>query len=135
MLSSELSIDILWPNTKCSSPTHSSSFHYGPNSLKITYLRNQDLIPWLYTRRDSLPILIQSAGSYSQHLRLIQLLHRALREEDAARRLSLRLDTLHQDAVEQWRDAADRLDGRGLIPSLAICSLAQQARRGVDVPF
>jgi hypothetical protein len=85
-----------------------------PLSLPTTYRRNQDAVTRLHRGRDTLSLLVESAGSDSQHLGLVQLLDGALGQEDAGGGLWLRLEALHQDAVEQGRESLDVADYRGL---------------------
>lgn len=79
-----------------------------------TYLRNQHSIPSLNPTSDPVPILIQSAGAHSQHLRLIQLLDGRLGQEDARGGLGLGFYALHQHPVEQGGERLDRFEGGGL---------------------
>lgn len=75
-----------------------------------TYLWNQNLVSNRHGTADSLPILIETTGSNSQHLRLVQFLDTRLWEEDSRGGLSLGLDALHQDAVEQGSEGLDGLE-------------------------
>jgi len=56
----------------------------------------------------ALAVLVQTAGPNRQHLGLVELLDARFGEEEAAGRLGLGLDALHEHAVEE-RD--ERLDG------------------------
>jgi hypothetical protein len=71
------------------------------------YLRNQDLVTRLHTGGNPLALLVKGTRANSQHLGLVQLLDGRLGEEDAARRLGLRLDALDEDAVEERGNGAD----------------------------
>jgi hypothetical protein len=71
------------------------------------YLRNQDLVTRLHTGGNPLTLLVKSTRANSQHLGLVQLLDSRLGEEDAARGLSLRLDALDKDAVEERGNGAN----------------------------
>jgi len=89
-----------------------------------TYLGNQNPI----TRRDThgcpLSILVQPARPDGQHLRLVELLDARLGQEDAARRLCLGLDALHEHAVEEGDKAADRAD-RGCLFPICVSTLLE----------
>lgn len=85
-----------------------------------TYLRNQNLVAGLHAGGDALAILIECAGADGEDLCLVELLNGAVGEEDASCSLGLGLDALDEDAVEEGRDAADRLDGR-LAFSVSMC--------------
>lgn len=94
-------------------PFHSNSTPFqlpSPQKRVTTYLRNQHLIPSPNAHLHPLPLLIQRPRPDSQHARLVQLLDAALGEEDARRRLRLRLDALHQHAVEERRQRLDRFE-------------------------
>lgn len=95
-------------------PRPPASPHYHPPVKAPTYLRNQHLIPRRHARRDPPPLLVQPPGPHRQHLRLVQLLDAALRQEDAARRLRLRFDALHENTVEERGEGFDRFEGGGL---------------------
>lgn len=102
--------------TRCASPLIK---HPGRIS---TYLRNQNLVTWLHTRRDPLSLLIQRTRANSQYLRLVQFLDGALGEKDAGSGLSLGLHALDEDAVQKGSDGADGLDGRLVELALADCA-------------
>lgn len=74
---------------------------------KSTYLRNQNLVTRRDTHGNQLAILAHGTGADSEDLGLILLLDAALGEEDAGGGLSLGLDALDQDAVEEGREALD----------------------------
>lgn len=72
-----------------------------------THLRNQNLITWRNTTRNSLAILIQSTRTDRQNPCLVQFLDARFRQEDATRCLGLHFDTLDQDTIEQRRKGFD----------------------------
>jgi hypothetical protein len=70
-------------------------------SSLTTYLRNQHLIALLNAHRYPLAFAIETTGTDSQDLGLVQLLDGGLGQEDAAGGLGLSLNALDQDAVEE----------------------------------
>jgi hypothetical protein len=74
---------------------------------KSTYLRNQNLVARRHTHGNPLAILVNGTGADGEDLGFILLLDAALGEEDAGGGLSLGLDALDQDAVEEGREALD----------------------------
>lgn len=92
----------------------SSSTFTNTLSSKPTHLRNQHLIPRRNAHGQAVPLLIHHPGPDGQHVRLVQLLDRAVREEDAAGGFSVGFDALDEHAVEQRRERADGFEGGGL---------------------
>ena len=80
-------------------------------SIRITYLRNQHLIPRRHARRNPLPLLIQPPRPYSKHLRLIKLFDAALRQKDTTCGFCLGFYALHEDAVEEGGEGFDGFEG------------------------
>ena len=76
--------------------------------MSLAYLRNQDLVASRHAHAYPLALLVQSAGSYCQNLGLVEVLDRAVGQENASGSLGLGLDPLDQDAVEE---GSQRLDG------------------------
>lgn len=74
-------------------------------------LRNQDLVAGLDAGRNALSVLVNGAGADGNHLGLVEVLDGCLGEEDASGGLGFGLDALHENAVEEGCNAADRLDG------------------------
>jgi hypothetical protein len=77
-----------------------------------TELGDQDLVAGLHADGNALALLVVRAGADSQDLGLVQLLDGSLGQEDAGGGLSLGLEALHQDAVEERGKGADGLEGR-----------------------
>ena len=73
-------------------------------------LRDQDLVAGLHAGGDALSVLVEGAGA-GNDLCFVKVLDGCLGEENAGCGLGFRLDALHEDAVEEGRNAADRLDG------------------------
>lgn len=81
-------------------------------------LRDQHLVAGLHRALDPLALPVEPARADGEHLRLVELLDGRLWQEDAARRLGLGLDALHEHPVEQRGNGADglecgRLEGGG----------------------
>lgn len=66
-----------------------------------THLRNQNFVASLDRHLDAAAVPVEGAGSRGDDLGLVELLDAALGQEDAAGRLGLGLDALHEDAVEE----------------------------------
>ena len=77
---------------------------------KPTYLGDQDAVTNGDTPGQAVALLVKSAGSNSQDLGLIKLLHARLGQEDAAGRLGIGLDALHENAVQQRDQGSDGSD-------------------------
>lgn len=75
-----------------------------------TYLGDEDLVAGGEAGGYPLAVLVEGAGADGQDLGLVQLLDRALREEDARGSLGLGLYPLDQDAVEEGSNGLDGLD-------------------------
>lgn len=87
----------------------------------------------MHARLHALPVLVEGTGAHGEHLSFVELLHGAVRQEDAGCSFGLGLDALHEDAVEEGGNAADRLDG-GLCATrlrLGVCRMAVE-RLGVN---
>ena len=91
-----------------------------------TYLWNKDLVALLDTHCDSLAFSVESTWSNGQNLSFIELLYTALGQEDATSSLGLGLDSLDKNAVEEWDESADALEG-GRLGSVSGAFLAQCA--------
>lgn len=89
-----------------------------------TYLRNQHLVAGGHAHGHALAISVKGAGADGQDLGLVELLDARLGQEDAAGRLGLGLDALHEHAVKE-RD--ERLDGaeRGGLPEAELVLLPE----------
>lgn len=74
-------------------------------------LWDQDLVAGLHAGGDALSVLVKGAGADGNDFCFVEVLDGCLREEDASCGLGFGLDALHEDAVEEGRNAADRLDG------------------------
>lgn len=74
-------------------------------------LRDQDLVAGLHAGSDTLSVLVQGAGADGNDFCLVEVLDGCLGEEDASCGLGFGLDALHENAVEEGRNAADGLDG------------------------
>ena len=74
-------------------------------------LGDQNLVARLHAGGDALSVLVEGAGADGNDLCFVEVLDGCLREEDAGCGLGFGLDALHEDAVEEGRNAADRLDG------------------------
>jgi hypothetical protein len=74
-------------------------------------LGDQDLVARLHAGGDALSVLVDGTGTDGNDLCFVQVLNGCLGEEDAGCGLGFGLDALHEDAVEEGRNAADRLDG------------------------
>ena len=72
-----------------------------------TYHRDEDLVTGGDAHGEALAVLVKGTGANSEDLSLVLLLDTALREEDAGGSLSLGLDALDQDAVEEGSKALD----------------------------
>lgn len=79
-----------------------------------TYLRDQNPVAALDAHGHPLAVLVERAGADGKHLALVELLDARLGQEDAACRLGLGLDALHQHAVEQRDEGLDGADRGGL---------------------
>ena len=79
-----------------------------------TYLRNQHLVAGGHAHGHALAILVEGAGADSQDLGLVKLLDARLGQEDAAGRLGLGLDALHEHAVEEGDEGLDGTKRGGL---------------------
>lgn len=77
----------------------------------FTYLRYQHLIASTDAHRHPFAVPVHSTGSHSQHLCLIELLLRALGQEDAACGSGIGLHPLYEDAIEEGREGFDGFDG------------------------
>jgi len=77
-------------------------------------LGNQDSVTAGNTHRHTLAILIQGSGTDSQNLGLVKVLHARFGEEDAAGSLSLSLNSLDQNTVQERDKGLDRSDSGGL---------------------
>ena len=75
--------------------------------------REQDLVTLLDAHGHNLAILVGRAGTRRNDVRLRKGRRGARRrQEQAGRRLGLRLEALHEHAVEQRNNGLDRADGR-----------------------
>jgi len=79
-----------------------------------THRRDQDAVARLDRALDALAVLVGGSGPDGENARLAQLLDRALGQEDSRRRLDVRFDALHKDAVQQRRQRLDVAQGGGL---------------------
>jgi predicted secreted protein len=70
-----------------------------PIAQQETHRRDQDAVARLDRALDALAVLVGGSGPDGENARLAQLLDRALGQEDSRRRLDVRFDALHQDAV------------------------------------
>lgn len=91
-------------------------------------MRNQNLVAGSDTHREALAILVKGTGANSEDLGLVLLLDAALRKEDAGGGLSLGLDALDQDAVQEGSEVLDVAEERLLTQGL-VC------RRGKERPL
>lgn len=66
-----------------------------------TNLGDQDAVASSAAHGHALAVLVQAAGADGENLGLVELLDARLGEEDAAGRLGLGLDALHEHAVEE----------------------------------
>jgi hypothetical protein len=80
---------------------------------RTTKLGDQDAVADSDAHGQALAILVEATGSDGEDLGLVQLLDARLGQEDAAGRLGLGLDTLHENAVQEGGEGADRSDGGG----------------------
>jgi hypothetical protein len=103
------------------------------SSPSKTYLRNQHLITSLDAHSYPLSIFIESAGSDSKDVGLVQFLDAALGQEDAAGGAGFCFDSLHEYAVQQWDERFDGFQGGGLLGlwlvSWVPCWMVQTGRR------
>lgn len=77
-----------------------------------TKLRDQDLVARLHADGNAVSALVERARANGQHLGLVQLLDGGVGQEDARCGLGLRLDALHEHAVEKGGERADGLEDR-----------------------
>lgn len=75
-------------------------------------LGDQDLVAGLHADGNAVSGLVEGAGADGEDLGLVQLLDRCLGQEDARGGLGLRLEALHEHAVEERGEGADGLEGR-----------------------
>lgn len=80
-------------------------------SIATTHLRNQNPVTGRDAHRYPLAILVESTGTDSQNLGLVELLHCGLGEEDSAGGLGVSLEALHEDAVEEGSEVLDGAEG------------------------
>jgi hypothetical protein len=92
-------------------PPITSSSTFPSTSIAITHLRNQNPVTGRNTHRYPLAILVESTGTDSQNLGLVELLHCGLGEEDPASGLGVSLEALHEDAVEERSEVLDGAEG------------------------
>jgi hypothetical protein len=92
-------------------PSASFSFTFPSTSIATTHLRNQNSVTGRNTHRYPLAILVESTGTDSQNFGLVELLHCGLGEEDSAGGLGVRLEALHEDAVEERSEILDGAEG------------------------
>lgn len=78
----------------------------------MTYLGDQNLVAGGDTHGKALAILVKGTRADSEDLGLVLLLDTALREEDTGGSLSLRLDALDQNAVQEGSEGLDVTEGR-----------------------
>ena len=74
------------------------------------YLRNQNLITSRNSHRHALAISINSTGSNSEDLGLVELLDARLGQVDAGGGLGLGLDALDENAVQKGDEGLDGAD-------------------------
>jgi hypothetical protein len=79
--------------------------------MATTYLRNQNPVTSCNTHCYPLAILVESTGTDSQDLGLVELLHGGLGEENSTGGLSISLDALNEDAVEKRSEVLDGSEG------------------------
>lgn len=76
-------------------------------------LRNQNLVARRNAHGDSLALLVETTGSNSEDLSLVELLDGALGQEDARGGLGVGLDALDENAVEERGESLDAAEGLG----------------------
>ena len=81
---------------------------------EATYLGNQHAVANDHAHGQAVALLVESTGSDSQDLGLVELLDARLGQEDAAGSLGIGLDALDEDAIQQRSEGADGADGGGL---------------------
>lgn len=94
----------------CQPPDTSHSVLKHALEARPTYLGDQDAVANGDTHGQAVALLVKSAGSNGQDLGLVKLLHARLGQEDAAGRLGVGLDALHENAVQQRDQGSDGSD-------------------------
>lgn len=77
------------------------------DSPGFSYLGDQDTVTDGDTHGQSVALLVEVTGADGNDLGLVELLDARLGQEDATGGLSLGLDALHQDAVEEGSESSD----------------------------
>lgn len=86
---------------------------------RIAYLRNEHPVASSHAHRHALSVLAEGTGADGEDLGLVELLDTRLGQEDAAGRLGLSLDTLHEHTVEEGDETLDGAE-RGGLPRLRV---------------
>lgn len=80
-----------------------------------TELRNENLVTGGNAHRDSLAITVNGTGADGKDFGLVLLLDAALWEEDTGGSLSLRLDALDEDTVQEGSEVLDVAEDRHFV--------------------
>lgn len=80
--------------------------------IGVPYLGNQHSVANSNAHGDALAITVQTTGSNSEDLGLVELLDAGLGQEDAASCLGLGLDALDKHTVQEGSESTDGADGR-----------------------